>query len=326
MKSLLAALAAAWFPVAMLALFLLALPGVVLVILTLLGADQPINAWLEENLGISYQLAVSPWLALVLLLLPVVIVILYFLKLKRKPIQVPSTFLWKKSIEDVHVNSLFQWLRQNILLVLQVLAVLFLIYSVLGLRIHGQTSAGRHYILMLDNSASMSATDAAPSRLEWARREALKEIDAAGDGDFGMVIVFNSKATTLQAYTNNRGKLREAVQNIAPTSRPTRIDEALALADSLANPVRSTEDVASQPEGVAAEQKRTSVPVRGIDTVVHLYSDGRYARLTEAMLASLSARQAGSTSALLKLRWGQMGCTTRLWTSGCMIGPPAASA
>src|SRR5207302_7530444 len=131
------------------------------------------------------------WIALVLLLLPLVILILYFLKLKRKPIQVPSTFLWKKSIEDVHVNTLFQWLRQNVLLVLQVLTVLFLIYSVLGLRIHGHTSHGRHYILLIDNSASMSATDVAPNRLEWSKQEALKEIDGAGDNDYGMVIVFN---------------------------------------------------------------------------------------------------------------------------------------
>src|SRR5271170_6487976 len=143
MKSLVAFLRAAWFPFALICLLALALPGLILVILVLLDLDRPlqINRWLEDNLSISYQLAVNPWLALVMLLLPVLIVILYFLKLKRKAMQVPSTFLWKKSIEDVHVNTLFQWLRQNILLVLQILAVLFLIYSVLGIRVHGQTSA-----------------------------------------------------------------------------------------------------------------------------------------------------------------------------------------
>jgi hypothetical protein len=294
----------AWFPIAVIGLFLLALPGLILVVLVLLGLDKEplatiddkpvtLNAWLEQAFNISYRLAVNPWLALVLLMLPLVILLLYFLKLKRKPIQVPSTFLWKKSIEDVHVNTLFQWLRRNVLLVLQVLAVLFLIYSVLGLRIHGQVSQGRHYILMIDNSASMSATDVAPNRLESARQEALKEIDAAGDNDFGMVIVFNSKATTLQAYTNNRGKLRDAVRGIEPTQRTTRIDEALALADSLANPVRATEAAATEPENLAPEQRRSLPGDTGIDTTVHLYSDGRYAGLSEAALASLNARLAG---------------------------------
>lgn len=302
MKQLVAILASVWFPIAMIGLFLLALPGIVLVILTLLDADHEINRWLEENLKISYQLALNPWVTLILLLLPLLILILYFLKLKRKPIQVPSTFLWKKSIEDVHVNTLFQWLRQNVLLVLQVLALLFLIYSVLGLRIHGETSERRHYILLIDNSASMAATDVSPNRLEWAKLEALTEIDRARDDDYGMVIVFNSKATTLQAYTNNRGKLRDAVRSIEPTHRVTRIDEALALAESLANPVRSTEDAAAQPENVPDDQKRTFVQARGIDTMVHLYSDGRYARLAEATLASLNARLAGAADALGKLK------------------------
>src|SRR4051794_37845181 len=112
-----------WFPVALIGLFLLALPGLALVVLAMLGWDREINQWLEENVSISYQLAVPAWIALILLLLPLVLLLLYFLKLKRKPIQVPSTFLWRKSIEDLHVNSLFQWLRQNVLLVLQILIV-----------------------------------------------------------------------------------------------------------------------------------------------------------------------------------------------------------
>jgi hypothetical protein len=323
----------AWFPFALIALALFALPGLALVILTLVQADAEVNDWLQENCQISYQLALAPWLALVLLLLPLVVLLLYFLRLKRKPMQVPSTFLWKKSIEDLHVNTLFQWLRQNALLVLQVLVLLFLTYAVLGLRFHGGKNRARHYILLIDNSASMSATDVAPTRLDWAKQEALKEIDAAGDADYGMVIGFNSKATTLQTYTNNRGKLREVVRAIAPTQRTTRIEEALALAESLANPVRSTEDAASQPDDVIAEQKRTFVEPRGIAATVHLFSDGRFAHLSEAALANLSSRQAGNVSALgnLNLHYhcagrlssGQTDNLAVVGLSAARLSPPA---
>lgn len=285
-----------WFILALLALCLLAIPGLVLCVLTLLGEDGPINAWLQDNFQITYHLALAPWLTLILLLLPLLIVLLYFLKLKRKPIQVPSTFLWKKSVEDLHVNSLFQWLRDNILLVLQILVILVMIYSVLGLRFHGASSRGKHYILLIDNSASMSATDVSPSRLEWAKSEAIKEIDAAGEDDVGMVIVFNSKATTLQGYTNNKARLREAVRRIEPTQRRTRIDEALILADTLANPVRSTEDAITQPEDVPEGQERMFFAAKGISTAVHLYSDGRFPRLSDPGL--LAAKQTGSVSLL----------------------------
>src|SRR5262249_48751034 len=134
--------------------------------------------------------------------------------------------------------------------------------------------------------------------LQWAKQEALKAIDAAGDGDFGMIIVFNSKATTVQAYTNNRAKLREAVRTIEQTNRPTRLEEALTLIDGLANPVRSTEDAAVRPEDEKPGEARTYVPSRGISTTVHMFSDGRFARLAESTLANLNSRQAGNTSLL----------------------------
>ncbi len=55
---------------------------------------------------------------------PPVIILLYFLKLKRTPLEVPSTYLWRKSIEDLHVNSIWQRLRTSLLLLLQILLVL----------------------------------------------------------------------------------------------------------------------------------------------------------------------------------------------------------
>ena len=54
---------------------------------------------------------------------PPALVALYFLKLRRQPLEVPSTFLWKRSIEDLSVNSLWQRLRRNLLLLLQLLVV-----------------------------------------------------------------------------------------------------------------------------------------------------------------------------------------------------------
>src|SRR5262245_4109050 len=285
-----------WFPIALLGLLLLAIPGVVLFTLNLLGREGSVSDWLQDRYHLSYHLPLAWWLALILLLVPLAIVVLYFLKLKRKPLQVPSTFLWRKSIEDLHVNSLFQWLRENVLLLLQVLTVLVLIYAVMGFRFHGSTAKGTHYILIIDNSASMASTDVKPSRLEWAKQEALKVIDANGEDNVGMVIAFNSKAVTLQGYTTDRAKLRDAVRSIEQSNHTTRIDDALSLADSLANQIRSTEDQASQPEGpVEPGKERQYVPPKGIPTEVHLFSDGGFPELSEASLSKLNSLLAGNT-------------------------------
>src|SRR6266567_1312667 len=148
-----------WFPLCLLGLVLLALPGALLIGLNQADLSGPVNQWLENRFSLTYHPAVPGWATIALLFVPIIIALLYFLKLKRKPIQVPSTFLWRKSIEDLHVNSLFQWLRENVLLLLQILTVLFLIYGVLSFQVYGRENESRHYILIIDNSASMSATD-----------------------------------------------------------------------------------------------------------------------------------------------------------------------
>jgi von Willebrand factor type A domain/Aerotolerance regulator N-terminal len=287
------------FPACLLLLLLLAIPGLITFGLHVFGGDGEVNQWLEENFQLTYHFPLHWSLALVLLLIPPLILLLYFLRLKRKPLQVPSTFLWRKSIEDLHVNSLFQWLRENVLLFLQILTVLALIYAVMGFRFHGSTATGKHYILIVDNSASMATTDVKPSRLEWAKQEALKVIDGSGDDSVGMVIAFNSKAVTLQGYTTDRAKLRDAVKSIEQTSCTTRIDDALSLADSLANQIRSTEDQASQPEGpVDPGKERQYVPPKGIPTEVYLFSDGAFPELSESSLSKLNSLLAGNTSTL----------------------------
>ncbi len=67
--------------------------------------------------------SLSMWQWVVIGLVPPAIIALYFLKLKRQPLEVPSTYLWSRTIEDLHVNSIWQRLRQSLLLFLQPLLV-----------------------------------------------------------------------------------------------------------------------------------------------------------------------------------------------------------
>ncbi len=226
----------------------------------------------------------------IVLAVPPAIVALYFLKLRRQPLEVPSTYLWQKSIEDMHVNSLWQRIRQSLLLYLQLLLLALVIIALLRPGWRSEKLVDERNIFLIDNSASMGATDQSPSRLEEAKRRALAIIDnmqtaeereqqaraegtsadaeRARHGYSAMVISFSDTAKVEQGWTDNIRELRRAVENIRPTNRPTAINEALQVAAGLANPGRSAEyadnrSVESQPAKLFILSDGKFPPVQG---------------------------------------------------------------
>lgn len=271
-----------WFPVSLGLVLLVGLLGAVLLVLNLFGS-APLA-------GLTSSWILPVWAGVIVLILPLLLLLLYFLKLRRKAVAVPSTFLWRKSVEDVHVNSLIQWLRQNVLLLLQLLTLFVFLLALLALQVQEEGSRGQFYVVLIDNSASMSATDVKPSRLDLAREEALRLIDSRDESDAGMVIAFNSRAAVLEPFTTDRSVLRRAVRRVEQTQAPTRINEALLQADGRANPLRSADDQASRPEGEDPEKARTYVAAEGTPTEVHLFSDGGFEDVLDFSLGNLTLR------------------------------------
>ncbi|APW63302.1 VWA domain-containing protein [Paludisphaera borealis] len=187
-----------------------------------------------KSLEFSSPLGPLRWLALAAV--PLGIVALYFLKLRRRPVQVASTLLWRKSLEDLHVNSLFQRLRRNLLLFLQLLIIALAMLALAGPRMKGTGGQAQRYVLMIDDSASMSATDVAPSRLEKAREEARKIVRNMGGDDLAMVVSFADSARVVSNYTSDKRLLLSRIDAIQPTQSSTSLREALQVASGLANP------------------------------------------------------------------------------------------
>ena len=120
-----------------------------------------------------FRNTLSPGQWAILAAVPPAILALYFLKLRRQPLEVPSTYLWSKTIEDLRVNSLWQRLRQSILLFLQLLLVALAILALLRPGWQGTDLTGQRLVFVIDNSASMSTEDAGDagdaSRLDVAK-------------------------------------------------------------------------------------------------------------------------------------------------------------
>src|SRR5829696_2203724 len=87
------------------------------------------------------------------------LLILYFLKLRRREMAVSSTLLWKKAIQDLQVNAPFQKLRRNLLLLLQLLLLLLLLLALSRPVTHFTPGAGKTSVILIDRSASMATKD-----------------------------------------------------------------------------------------------------------------------------------------------------------------------
>lgn len=207
----------------------------------------------------------SWWQWALLGLIPAAIVLLYFLKLKRTPVEVPSTYLWRKTVEDLHVNSIWQKLRRNLLLALQLLLLLLAAFALLRPEYESEQRLEPRAIFLIDVSASMSAREGQDSRLDVAKRRVAELIDEMESGHNAMLVTFADSAATEQAFTDSRAALRRALERVSPTNQSTDVAEALHVVGSIANPGRSGDD----------PQAGYDLPV-GEPATVYLLSDGRF--------------------------------------------------
>lgn len=178
------------------------------------------------------------------------LVLLYFLKLKRRDMAISSTLLWKKSIQDMQVNSPFQKLKRNLLLLIQLLLLIALLIALARPTILSSATPGERVVILIDHSASMNATDVAGglaggltgtvtsnTRLDEAKRQALSlldSIDAGGDAEGAMVISFAEQASVLQPFTGDLARLRSAIRQLEPTDQLSNLPAALRLVEPFA--------------------------------------------------------------------------------------------
>jgi hypothetical protein len=224
--------------------------------------------WLSPLIGL-YAAAV----AVPLLLL------LYFLKLKRREVIVSSTLLWKRAVQDLQVNAPLQRLRRNLLLLLQLLALAAVLVALAGPVLAWRQGPGQRYVVLIDRSASMNATDVQPSRLEAAKKQAKVFVESMRSGsaiswhdesDHAMVIAFDQHAKVMCNFTSDRRQLMAALDAIDLSDGQSRLSEAVTMAQAFA-----------QSPGVEGNLRSAETPARLV-----LFSDGRIQDLDSVVVAS----------------------------------------
>ncbi len=171
------------------------------------------------------------------------LLLLYFLKLKRREAVVSSTLLWKRAVQDLQVNAPFQRLRRNLLLLLQLLALTAMLVALAGPVLSLDRGPGQRYVVLIDRSASMNATDVTPSRLAEAKKQAKVFVESlrsssamalADRADHAMVIAFDRHARVMCNFTSDKRQLMVAIDAIEAGDGTSQLSEAVTVARAFA--------------------------------------------------------------------------------------------
>ncbi len=177
------------------------------------------------------------------LLLVVPLVILYFLKLRRPQLEVPSLVLWRSVINDSRVNSPFQKFKRNLLLLLQLALLGCLVLAAMRPYWRGTADQAQYLPVLIDCSASMAALDkpGGQPRLELAKQEVRRLIDNLLPGQRLALIAVSNTARSLCDFSDNPRVLRAALDKLTVQHAPSRLEDGLRMAQALAltNPVET---------------------------------------------------------------------------------------
>ncbi|MEZ6126557.1 MAG: VWA domain-containing protein [Planctomycetaceae bacterium] len=164
------------------------------------------------------------------------LVILYFLKLKRPRLDVPSLVLWQSVVNDQRVNSPFQKFRRNLLLLLQLLLLSLLVLALMQPFLSAGPETAEYLPVLVDCSASMSAKveGSDQTRLDLAKDKVKAMIEnLRGQGRISL-FSFAGGGRRLTEFTDDAQQLLQALEQIQPTQRASRLDEVLRMADAYA--------------------------------------------------------------------------------------------
>jgi Ca-activated chloride channel homolog len=166
----------------------------------------------------------APQFLWALLAIPVVI-LLHFIRARKKRLDVSALFLWKQAKEQAETRRRFS---PSWLLALQ---LAFVTLAALALAQPNIVLANRpDRILIVDTSASMAARDSEGVRLERALNEAKALGRSAGQV---ALIRASTEARVVQPLTNNVAEVEASLDALVAADESTNLERAVSLARSL---------------------------------------------------------------------------------------------
>ncbi len=159
------------------------------------------------------------------------LVALYFYDRSRRRVLVSTLRFWPRRPAPA-VRQRHRRIQHPLSLVLQLVALLLLLLAIADPRPEIAGSSPRHRVILLDTSAAMalSSDDGGPL-IEEAKTLALSYLERIPAGDRVLLIEADGAPTVRVPFTEDRGRVREAIRAVEPGWTALDLQAAFDLAD-----------------------------------------------------------------------------------------------
>lgn len=169
------------------------------------------------------------WLALA-----IPVLLLYILKIRLRRQQVPTLLFWDQLFDEKKPRAWWQRLRHLLSLLLQFAFLALVVSALVDPLWSWQREHARRIVLVVDNSASMRAADAAgKTRLDEAKQAAQSLVQSLRSEDQMAVLSAAGRPEVVIGMTAHQRSLTDAIGGIAATDGPTDVAAAVTAAERL---------------------------------------------------------------------------------------------
>lgn len=182
------------------------------------------------------------WPLFLLITIPLLI-LLYILKRNYKEEVISSTILWSEVYKNTKANTPWEKLRKNIMLLLQIIVLLFIIFSLMKPFLNFGGRSYKNIIIVLDTTASMGAEYGSSTRLEEGKNLSKEFIKNTKEDTNTYIINFDGNSNLLQNGDFDKNISNEVIDNISQSNNTGDISEVLSFIKAIGEGIEEDYEV-----------------------------------------------------------------------------------
>lgn len=163
-------------------------------------------------------------------LLAAPIIVFYILKVRLRRAPTSTSLFWNQIYDEKPPRSIWETFKHLLSLLAQLAVLLLLVVALTDPIFQWQQTAAQRIVFVIDNSASMRATDVQPSRFEAARAAAITACDSLRYGDQLAIVVAGDRPRVAVGMSDHIPTLKRVLADLKVSDAPTNLQPAIDLA------------------------------------------------------------------------------------------------